>query len=251
MKRAYWMFWFISLLFAVPVQAQEAQLMLRLSRDFGYSSGTGRIQGVFSVRVDSTQDLVRVTYYLDNEVLGVVSEPPFRLRFSTDDYPLGIHELRAVGETAAGELLTSNVIRVEFVSAEEGWETAARITVPLIVLVFLAIGVSFAVTLMQRKKQPALPPGAPREYGLAGGAICPKCKRPFARHFWSPNLLAGKLERCPHCGKWSVVRAEPLSALRAAEQMELEALQDGEKPLELSEEERLRKELDASRFEEL
>ncbi len=250
-KASLWMILLVSLIIALPVQAQEPALRIRLARDFGYSSGTGRIQGNFSLRADAPENLVRVTYYLDGDVLGVVTEAPFRLRFRTDDYPLGVHEIHAVGETAQGERLESNVIRVEFVSAEEGWEAAARITLPLVALVFLAMGISFAVTFIQRKKQPTLPPGTPRNYGIAGGAICPKCHRPFARHIWSPNMLTGKLERCPHCGKWSVVRAEPMDRLREAEQKELEAAQAEELPSELNDQESLRKELDASRYEEL
>ena len=57
----------------------------------------------------------------------------------------------------------------------------------------------------------------PITYGLEGGAVCPKCGLPFSRSIFSPNLLVGKLSRCPHCGKWSVVgRASP-DELAAAE----------------------------------
>lgn len=60
-------------------------------------------------------------------------------------------------------------------------------------------------------------PGISQAYGPAGGAICSKCGRAFARSYWSPNLITGKLCRCPHCGKWSVAPRASQAALAAAE----------------------------------
>jgi len=60
----------------------------------------------------------------------------------------------------------------------------------------------------------------------------------------------GKLERCPFCGKWSILAAQPLSILRAAEAAELDG-EGEEMTSKESEEERLRKKLDESRFLEL
>jgi hypothetical protein len=28
---------------------------------------------------------------------------------------------------------------------------------------------------------------------------------PFSRSVLAPNMLVGKLERCPHCRKWAIV----------------------------------------------
>jgi Ribonuclease G/E len=65
-------------------------------------------------------------------------------------------------------------------------------------------------------------------------------------HIYGMNLLTSKLDRCPYCGKWSVVRHQSLEALRAAEQAELE----GEKAQvpEETEEEKLKRELDDSKL---
>jgi hypothetical protein len=113
--------------------------------------------------------------------------------------------------------------------------------------VFGLIVLSFVISFVTAGKLKDLPPGAPRQYGAAGGAICPRCRRPFSRHFLSLNVLVGKLERCPFCGKWSILAAQPLSILRAAEAAELEEAVGEAVPPE-SEEERLRKELDQSRY---
>jgi DNA-directed RNA polymerase subunit RPC12/RpoP len=102
------------------------------------------------------------------------------------------------------------------------------------------------VPLLMGRKTVNLAPGTPRAYPLGGG-VCPKCNRPFAVHFWGLNLLNSKYDRCPYCGKWSVVRFASLDKLRAAEQVELE----GEKAQvpEMSEEEKLKKSLDDSKYQ--
>ena len=55
----------------VPAGAQEEApaLSLRLNRDFGYGSGL-QIQGRLSYRVDAADDVVRVEFLLDDEVIG-------------------------------------------------------------------------------------------------------------------------------------------------------------------------------------
>jgi DNA-directed RNA polymerase subunit RPC12/RpoP len=99
-------------------------------------------------------------------------------------------------------------------------------------------------------KHQSLPLGTPRKYGISGGAICPKCQRPFALHFFALNLGLGKFDRCPYCGKWSVLRPRPIAELRQAEEVELQAAMDAALPPEVSEEEKLRRELDDSRFQD-
>ena len=229
----------------------EDLLKIRLSRDFGYSSGMGSIQGRFTIKASGPLELEQVFFYLDDELLGEVRQEPFNLRFRTDDYPQGAHSLHAVGYTRDGRQLESNVIKVNFVSAEEGWQAALRIMVPILVLTFGFILLSFIFTIVTARKEKNLPPGTQRRYGVSGGAICPRCGRPFPRHWYAPNMLTGKLERCPFCGKWSVVSALPLTVLREAEQKELEAAQNANHTRTLSAEERLRKELDDSRYQDL
>jgi hypothetical protein len=229
---------------------QDAELRLTLRRNFGYASGMGDIQGAFTLRASGPADLQRVVFYLDGEQMGEAFGPPFELAFHTDSYPLGQHTLSAVGYTAAGRQVTAPPVQVNFVSANEGFRAGMRIVLPLLILVLGAMGLSFALSFAVSGRLKELPAGAPRRYGLAGGAICPRCRRPFSRHFFSPNLLVGKLERCPFCGKWSVLPAQPLSALRAAEAAELEAVGAAPVPPE-NEEDRLRKALDESRYTEL
>lgn len=230
---------------------QEEQLQIRLRRDWGYSSGTGKIQGTFSIRSSGPEDLSRVVFYLDDQILGEVSEPPFNLRFKTDDYPLGVHQIHAAGFTDAGAELSSNVIRKEFVPAGEVLGFIKNIILPIGVIVLIAVGLSVGIPLITGKgKKEKLPPGAPRNYGYYGGAICPKCDRPFSRHIYGLNLGTHKFDRCPYCGKWSLVRRSSKEELDAAEAAEIEASQVGAFTPEVSEEDQLRQQLDDSRYED-
>jgi hypothetical protein len=182
--------------------------------------------------------------------LGEADQPPFELRLNTDEHSQGVHTLHAVGQTASGEQLRSNDIRVVFVSAEQGWKSTSRIILPLLVVVFGAMLLSFLLMFLTAGKHQSLPLGTPRKYGISGGAICPKCQRPFALHFFALNLGLGKFDRCPYCGKWSVLRPRPIAELRQAEEVELQAAMDAALPPEVSEEEKLRRELDDSRFQD-
>ncbi|MGW8250720.1 MAG: Ig-like domain-containing protein, partial [Anaerolineales bacterium] len=208
------------------VQAQSEDLTLSLTRNFGYSSGTGDIQGTFTMRVSGPDDLTRVVFYIDGEAIGEATEPPFALRFQTGNYPLGVHTLSAVGYTNQGIELRSNEQRREFVSAQEGMQFVGRILLPLLGIIILSVLLSIAIpALTGRNRKEQVPLGAPRSYGMFGGTICPKCGRPFGIHLWGINLAVGKLDRCPHCGKWSLVRRVPPATLRQAEEAEKERIE--------------------------
>jgi hypothetical protein len=70
----------------------------------------------------------------------------------------------------------------------------------------------------------------------------------LARHFLAPNIGLKKLERCPHCGRWSLVSRASAEELVAAE-----ARLKGEAPTDLSPEAKaaaLRRQVEDSRFTE-
>ena len=243
----------ISLLLSTSALAQEQDgLKFSMSRDFGYASGTGDIQGTFSMIAEGPADLAKVTFYIDDKAIGEDSQAPFKLQFTTDSYPLGMHSLKAVGVTADGKEIASKTYQRNFVSAEEGWKAALTIGGPILGLVLLISLFGVLGPVLMGKKKGSVPLGAPRNYGSAGGAICRKCKRPFPRHFFAPNMLFGKLERCPHCGKISIVAAASPTQLRAAEKAELALLAGDAMQVEgMTEEEKLKKELEDSRYHDV
>jgi Zn ribbon nucleic-acid-binding protein len=93
------------------------------------------------------------------------------------------------------------------------------------------------------------PLGAKRNYGWLGGAICPKCGRPFPIHLWGLNTVSGKFDRCDHCGQWSRARRASPEALTAAEAAEA-APSSAPSPASITAEERLRQQLDDTRYTE-
>jgi hypothetical protein len=239
---------FISLSSVRSVAVQEEELSLRLSRDFGYGGFNNDIQGLFSMKVSGPEDLTRVVFFIDTNAIGEVTTSPFNLQFTTDDYTLGLHNLHATGYSSSGKEYYSNVISCNFVTASEGTRAGLRIAVPTLAIVFGAILLSFLVPILTgRGKNNKFPFGSERNYRFGGG-ICPKCKRPFALPLFSMNLGLSKLANCPYCGKWSVVSMQSIQNLRAAEREELEWGR-AEIPEE-SKEEKLRKELDDSKYQD-
>jgi len=238
----------LCLFLVTAVSAQNSGLTLQLTRDWGYGGFNGDIQGTFSMKVSGPDNLVSVKFYIDDTMIGEDAEAPFALQFVTDNYPAGVHAMRAVGVATDGSELTSQTISANFVSKEDGTGAAMKVVIPILVIAFAAILVSALVPLLAFRKGKKVAPGAARNYPYGGG-ICPKCHRPFPFQLFSMNMVMGKLTPCPHCGKWSVVRRASINELRAAEQAELAA--EPEQVTGLSEEEKLKKDLDDSRYQNL
>lgn len=240
---------------AAPVFAQDAEYRLHSRRVFGYGNGSD-IRGSFSLTVVGNADNIRsVTYRMDGKDIATITEAPYKFDFNTGSYPVGMRELSAVVDTRDGRQVTTPVLTLNFISAEQESQGTQKILVPLlsIVVVVTLIGVSVQFLAFRHGSRPA--PGAARNYGLKGGAICPRCGRAFAIHFWSLNLIGGYLDACTYCGKWSFVRPRPRAELDAAVQAEFAAAQASESSLPAvdsaqTEEERLRKMMDELKYTE-
>lgn len=246
------------LMVAIAFAQDEPQLDLKLSRNVGYSSSLGsqyrRIQGSFTVRVQGPENLDRVEFYLGEQLLGHDNEAPFALQIHTDSYPEGVNHFSALGFTTTGQVLQSNIITAEIVSPADTRRDMTIILVPLFGVILLATLFSAVVpALLNRGKRKNTPEaGFRRNYGISGGGICSRCQRPFPFAAFSPNFGPGlKLTSCPYCGKFGIVRRRSLENLRSAEEAELiEAQKLKAAPdSSLSEDEKLRKELDESRYQ--
>ena len=232
---------------ATAVAQSDSELELGLSRDFGTGIGSN-IQGTFSFRVSGPDNLASVTFYIDDQIVGEDSEAPFRLQFQTDDYPLGVHTLRATGLTQDGRELSSNSLSRNFISGSSAGRTTLYIVIPIIVL---AIGGRLLSSWIANRGRKSNSMSDINVHGPFGGTICPKCNKPFARHVWGLNLVVGKYDRCPHCGKWSLVRAmhpDVLDAAVAAMQ-QAETAQNQTQADDADDEDRWRKRLDDSKFD--
>lgn len=86
------------------------------------------------------------------------------------------------------------------------------------------------------------------EYGLFGGVVCPNCDLPYGLTVGKLNLGFGSYARCPHCQKWRVARRANPDALAEAETRLGGQENAGKEKPEMSKEERLYKDLDASKY---
>ena len=241
----------VLLLLALPgaalAQGAQETLTLRLTRDWGYGGFNNDIQGRFSYRVEGPDTLERVEFHLDDEVIGEATEAPFNFQFETDDYPPGEHVLYAIGYTSDGQELISNEYARVFLSADEAGGAMGSIIIPLIVGVAAVAALSYLIsTFVFKRGKISITPG---QYGIAGGAVCKQCELPFPRTVWMPNMLVGKLARCPHCGKVAIVPRASKQQLEEAEARLMAGDPSVADKRQESAEERLRRQIDDSRYD--
>jgi hypothetical protein len=239
--------------FVTPADAQAVEeLELSVSRDFGSSDGTGDIQGTFSMKVTGPSNLVHVQFYIDNTMIAEDTEPPFKVQFVTDNYAPGKHTLHAIGYTSDGRELRTREKTFSFITAEESWQRGLKIILPILGLVLIWKLLSAGVPTLSRgrKKGELLPPGE-YDYGFIGGTICPRCAHPFALNLFSPNLLVGKLVRCPNCGKWFIGRRASSEDLLIAEEAAWRQAHRAPHASETNDQEKIRKGLDDSKYQDM
>ena len=234
---------FLLVSFASALAAQgEPALQLALVRNFGYGGFT-KIQGDFTLKInDPPTDLREVSFFVDDELLAVDSSSPFQAKFHTADFQPGEHRLTAQGVLESGGFVSSNAITKTFLTSGDAWSETSGIVIPLLVgtgvLTLLGLGLPL---LMSRRKEFVF-----GQYGAAGGAVCPRCGLPFSRPALAPNLAVGKLVRCPHCGKVSVLARASAQQLEEAERKYSDT--QGTATMRAKAEDR-KKELEDSRFE--
>ena len=233
-KKAIGFLLFCCALLLVPLGSAHAQTekpyRVSLRRDFGYGSGMD-IQGRMTLSLKGDESLVsRVTFLLDGEELVSKEDAPFSFSFTTDDYPSGVHQLSARVETTDGKTFTTDALTYNFLSKEAANKSTVGIIIPLLGLVAGIALLSWLIQYLGSRKKPNS--GVQAYLGFYGGAVCSKCGRPFARSLLGMNVVAGRLERCPHCGKWSLTRRASLAELEAAEAAERASVVVGEAPAE-------------------
>jgi len=211
--------WNISFVLA---QTPTPEYTVRFNRDFGYGNGSN-VRGTFSLAVSGDLEKVSgVTYFIDEKQLAAVTENPFKYQFNTSDHAVGWHALNAEVTTTDGKTTLLAPVRYNFVSEQAQSEDMTRILIPIGGIVVGAMLVSALIQFLGRKKRP-LDPDMPRDYGMLGGTICPKCGHPFPRSLLGMNLVVGRLERCESCGKFSLTRRATPEELFRAERAERDA----------------------------
>ena len=85
----------VLLIFFLPgrgfAQDSLTELQLSLIRNFGYG-GFGRIQGNFTLIInDPQEELERIEFYLDDELISTVNEEPYQFKFHTSNFAMSHH----------------------------------------------------------------------------------------------------------------------------------------------------------------
>lgn len=182
----------------------SSQFGLRLRRDWGYGSGAD-IQGRVTLSLTGDTGAVsKVVFSIDDAVIADLSEAPFSFSFSTDDYPSGLRRMSAEVFTSDGASQEATPITYNFLSKEQANSASTNVIVLAVVVILVSIGLS--VFISSRNKGSETTNG-----GINGLAVCQRCGKTFPRSILGLNVVVGKFERCPHCGKWQLTRrASPL-----------------------------------------
>lgn len=247
MKKNNWLILLLAAVLIIPVTAYAAQdgtrLYLGLTRNFGYG-GLGKIQGSFTLKIsDPPQGLSEVRFYMDGVLVEVVDSEPFQYKFHTSSFDDGEREMYAEGVLGDGTILESNYISKVFLSSDQAWSETQQIIGPLLIGTAVLTLIGVGVPLLASKNKVFVP----GKYGPAGGVVCLRCELPFSRSVLSPNLLVGKLVRCPHCGKISIL---PRASSAHLQEAESRYARKDEPAMSHPGKGDLQKQLDDSRFED-
>jgi hypothetical protein len=200
-------------LFLVTSASAQSELALRLNRDFGYGGFDNKVEGLFSLHASGPDDLAHVDFYIDDTLMSSITTPPFSFQFSTSDYPPGEHRLVAVGFTVDGAELSSNEIVSVFLTKDEAGQQTFGLIVPVAIGIIALMAIMAVVSTLIGSR--TVFKGT---YGMLGGTVCPRCTLPYSLSIWAPRLVIARVQRCPHCGKWALVRRAAPAELAAAEE---------------------------------
>ncbi len=131
--------------FGVVQVNAEPTVSLKLHKDFGYSSFGNDAQGNWTVQANVSEDTTRVKFYLDDELQLDDTQTPFAWSYNTDEFPEGLHTLKAVAYDANGNTAAAET-QQNFVPYPEG------LTITIIIVVVVSILASFitAIAMMRR-----------------------------------------------------------------------------------------------------
>lgn len=235
---------YLLLLLAVsfsPALAQngEADWSLNLRRDWGYGMGSD-IQGKMTLSLSGDlSNVSRVLYFFNNDMVSEQTREPFRFSFNTDEFVSGLNTIHAEVHTIDGKVSSLSPLVYNFLSSDQASNAAIKMIGSIVGITLLVSALSFFISSRNRGQNK-------NGIGHLGLAVCKQCDRTFPRSFFGLNMVAGKFERCPHCGKWQITRRASPEQIARADQ----PFQNGDNPNPeaLNEE---RDELDDSRFVDL
>ena len=207
-KRSLWLGILLIGLFGLSFTSVFAQgsshFGLRLRRDWGYGSGAD-IQGQVTLSLTGeTGEVSRVVFSMDDAIIADLSEAPFSFSFSTDDYPSGLRRMSAKVFTSDGVSQDAEPITYNFLSKDAANSATTKVIGLVVVIILVSMGLTVFISSKNKGSETA-------NGGINGLAVCQRCGKTFPRSILGLNVVVGKFERCPHCGKWQLTRrASPL-----------------------------------------
>jgi len=189
----------LALSFTSVFAQDSSQFGLRLRRDWGYGAGAD-IQGRVTLSLTGdTGEVSKVVFSMDDAVIADLSEAPFSFSFSTDDYPSGMRKMSAEVFTSGGESQEASPITYNFLSKEQASSATTNVIGLVVVIILVSLGLSVFISSRNKGSETA-------NGGINGLAVCKRCGKTFPRSILGLNVVVGKFERCPHCGKWQLTR---------------------------------------------
>jgi hypothetical protein len=123
----------------------EPTISLKLHKDFGYSSFGNDAQGNWTLQATVSEDTTRVEFYLDNQLQLDDTQTPFGWSYNTDNFPEGLHTLKAVAYDANGNDATAEV-QQNFVPFP------ADFTIIIVIVVVVSVVISIVAALVMMKR---------------------------------------------------------------------------------------------------
>jgi hypothetical protein len=103
-----------------PVNSVPLSISLQFIKRRGFDAGNLEIQGTFVVVAVVSADVVRVEFFLDEQLVLNDTEAPFQWELDTADYELGPHVFEGIAYNEQGESTQTSVTRI-FVAGPPIW----------------------------------------------------------------------------------------------------------------------------------
>ncbi len=97
-------------IFVITQVSAESTVSLSVYRNNGYAA-FGDINGLFTITAQTSDDVIRVEFYLDDTLQLNDTQSPFSWYFDTNNYTLGQHTITAVAFDASGQQVSGCATR--------------------------------------------------------------------------------------------------------------------------------------------
>ncbi len=133
-------------IFAVVEVNAQPTIDLRLRKDFGYSDFGNGAQGNWTAQAIVSDDIVRVEFFLDDSLQRSDTDAPFSWSYYTDNYPLGLHTIKAIAYDSEGNTVTAEK-QQNFVEMSN-----ATLSIVFAVVIIIIVVASIVLVVKMKKK---------------------------------------------------------------------------------------------------